>query len=371
MWGGPRLGLPGAAIGANSALASHNKHGRPASYATSYTAPAGNSATGNNYQFECSPATAAATPTARAGRPGPAAPPPRVVFNYTSAGIRGPIPTGPPGPRWYAACVQRNLRATYCHSDGNGGNGYNTTFTWTDTGTLRCTGCHGDAQTPDRLLTTGYHQKHVNKAASPAIGNTFGCVECHASTVSSNATLPTSASTLNKFKEYSGAKAGRIARAARDCATSYCHSSGQAIPAYRTPQNWDVPAPATAATAATAPRPALRRRLHRPVRRAELHQLQLGEPQLLQLPLGQAHCRRRRLRPVPRQHRHRRLHPGQLRLLAPPTSTACATSTSTPPIARSARVPATTRPPRPAPASSATATAGPPPPTPTSGGARP
>ena len=91
-----------------------------------------------------------------------------------------------------------------------------------------CTLCHGDATTPGYLLTTGKHQQHVNNAAT--LGLNFGCVDCHAKTVSSNTAISNKANHQNHFVDYSGARAGGSATydgTSKLCSAAYCHSDGK------------------------------------------------------------------------------------------------------------------------------------------------
>ena len=103
----------------------------------------------------------------------------------------------------------------YCHSNGKGSY---TPPTWG--GALDCAGCHGDAAS-DTL--SGRHAKHVNNAAF--LGTSYGCVECHAGTVTDNSTIGNFTNHVNQTADVSGANVGTPA--AGTCATSYCHSDGK------------------------------------------------------------------------------------------------------------------------------------------------
>ncbi|UPU36703.1 CxxxxCH/CxxCH domain-containing protein [Geomonas paludis] len=103
----------------------------------------------------------------------------------------------------------------YCHSNGRG---TYTPPTWG--GTLTCAGCHGDA-TSNTL--SGNHAKHVNNAAF--LGTSYGCVECHSSTVSDNSTISNFNNHVNNAKEVAGSKVGTPVSGT--CSTSYCHSDGK------------------------------------------------------------------------------------------------------------------------------------------------
>ncbi|MBT0666665.1 CxxxxCH/CxxCH domain-containing protein, partial [Geobacter pelophilus] len=101
---------------------------------------------------------------------------------------------------------------------------FNKTVTWG--GTLNCSGCHGsDAAT----LTTKKHSAHISTSANPSLGTALECAECHAKTVSGNATIIGYAAHSNKvYGDYSGVRAGRSYNATDGiCANVYCHSDGK------------------------------------------------------------------------------------------------------------------------------------------------
>ncbi|GLI38587.1 CxxxxCH/CxxCH domain-containing protein [Geobacter hydrogenophilus] len=118
---------------------------------------------------------------------------------------------------------------TYCHSNGNGvytsptwANGKNTIIGLAPA--ARCGSCH--SATP----VTGAHNRHVSGGGS---GKSYGCVNCHASTVSDNTTLLASARANGgahvntvKDKQFSGSVGGK-ALSGSDCSTVYCHSNGK------------------------------------------------------------------------------------------------------------------------------------------------
>ena len=119
----------------------------------------------------------------------------------------------------------------YCHSDGKSLNApYTSTSpapSWGGSATLGCNGCHGGpASLGSSIIDTGKHQAHVNNAG--ALGANYGCVECHAKSVSSDAAISQSAQHVNAFVDYSGAKAGKgSSYAGGVCSATYCHSSGK------------------------------------------------------------------------------------------------------------------------------------------------
>ena len=111
-----------------------------------------------------------------------------------------------------------NCSNLYCHSNGNGGAPFNSTFTWTSPkGSLGCTGCHGSTSTSTNPIATGKHGAHIADLA---------CTECHASTISSSTTFSNRNNHVNAMKDYSGSSAGNYNSATKQCSNVYCHSNG-------------------------------------------------------------------------------------------------------------------------------------------------
>ncbi len=108
-----------------------------------------------------------------------------------------------------------------CH----GGNGIFTPAAAQWGATLNCNGCHGGpAALGSNILASGKHTAHINNGNLGA----FGCVECHAKTVSSDTVIGTPAMHLNNIMNYSGAKAGKSSTyAAGNCSATYCHTDGK------------------------------------------------------------------------------------------------------------------------------------------------
>lgn len=140
----------------------------------------------------------------------------QVAFNtsfYTPIGTAG-----------YAAGTCNN---TYCHSNGNG----TVTFQPVWGATRDCRGCHGGDAAHANPMATNKHRIHIDPSApgsSLGLGTGFQCAACHLKTISTfanNTTIGTQANHVNKLKDYSGARAGKIV-AAGQCANVYCHSSG-------------------------------------------------------------------------------------------------------------------------------------------------
>ncbi|MBI5695946.1 MAG: CxxxxCH/CxxCH domain-containing protein [Nitrospirae bacterium] len=119
----------------------------------------------------------------------------------------------------------------WCHSSGTSTPSY-VNPTWNGAA-VTCTTCHGDKTT----LTTNKHAVHIN---APNLGN-LGCADCHKMTVSADTTVSTYANHVNgtrnvsfkAFNSYTGGMSGTLT-----CRNNYCHSSGQATPAFRTTAAW-------------------------------------------------------------------------------------------------------------------------------------
>jgi predicted CxxxxCH...CXXCH cytochrome family protein len=118
----------------------------------------------------------------------------------------------------------------YCHS--NGQTGINAVFqsmsttNWFSSYTLGCNGCHADKVGAAGLNPlSGKHDAHLNYAAT---GGNYGCVDCHATTVSSDTAVNTSGNHVNALKNFSGAKAYKtgFVAGAGTCST-YCHTDGR------------------------------------------------------------------------------------------------------------------------------------------------
>jgi predicted CxxxxCH...CXXCH cytochrome family protein len=102
---------------------------------------------------------------------------------------------------------------------------------------LGCTGCHGGDANSSAPMATGKHAKHTNNVGF--LGTNYGCVECHAKTVSNNTTISNAARHQNGFTDYSGVKAGTYSSTTGNCTTAYCHSDGKgANTAFTTATGW-------------------------------------------------------------------------------------------------------------------------------------
>lgn len=152
----------------------------------------------------------------------------QVFFGYTSPGKKptytytGTAGTADNGFAWSSG--NTTCTATYCHSNGNGGAGASAVSWATTAASGNCGVCHGTASSN---TLSGKHQAHVNNAAVFNTNTGFGCVECHARTVSSNSVISDKRNHVNKFKDYSGLRAGKsYTKETKSCSSLYCHSNG-------------------------------------------------------------------------------------------------------------------------------------------------
>ena len=92
--------------------------------------------------------------------------------------------------------------------------------------TLNCNGCHGGpVALGSNILITGKHTAHIDNASQ---GGNYGCVECHAKTVSSDSVISDTVKHGNAFADYSGVKAGKSSTyVSGTCSATYCHTSGK------------------------------------------------------------------------------------------------------------------------------------------------
>jgi len=93
--------------------------------------------------------------------------------------------------------------------------------------TLNCNGCHGGpAALSTNILASGKHAAHVDN--SGILGVNYGCVECHAKTVSSDSAISDTLKHGNAFVDYSGVRAGKSTTLiSGTCSATYCHTSGK------------------------------------------------------------------------------------------------------------------------------------------------
>jgi predicted CxxxxCH...CXXCH cytochrome family protein len=237
-WGSPSLAC-NACHSANNALpGAHSIHYATTALAGKYLDYSGNVSAAGAYRFTCS--SCHGGPAVHANGAANANGAAEVYFSYSGAGLRGSYSYGTTqgtdnGFKW----TNGSCTATYCHSNGNGAPGNNTAFTWASpAGTLGCTGCHGGDAASGAPIAAGKHSAHTNNAA--VLGTNFGCADCHAKTVSSNSAIANKANHVNRFKDYSGARAGGSAHystTTKSCTNFYCHSNGRG--GYSNPPAWN------------------------------------------------------------------------------------------------------------------------------------
>ena len=132
----------------------------------------------------------------------------------------------------YAGSPTYTCSGTYCHSDGTDNDpsgGYtspNVDLSWNG-GTADCRSCHSGDATTAPTMASNAHGAHVDNAATIAIN--YRCAECHSSTVSAadNESITGLTNHVDGTKTIVGAKVDSP-YVSPTCASSYCHSSGQA-----------------------------------------------------------------------------------------------------------------------------------------------
>ena len=210
---------------ANNALpGAHAIHVNTAAVASSYTNMSGNVSTTSQYRFSCAACHKAQHADGPANANGVA----EVFYGFTSATMKGSYSYGGSqgtpvdSSTFIWSTGGGGCNTSYCHSNGtnvSGSNGASVVAWSTTASTGTCVQCHGDAAS----LATGAHAKHVG-------GKNLGCVECHAKTVSSNTAISDKRKHVNKFKDYSGLRAGGSASynlITKSCNNAYCHSDGK------------------------------------------------------------------------------------------------------------------------------------------------
>ncbi|HEY6872934.1 MAG TPA: CxxxxCH/CxxCH domain-containing protein [Geobacteraceae bacterium] len=237
-WGGASLVCTSCHNAGSSLPGRHNTHWATGDLPSKYLNYSGNVSQSGTYRFECNSCHNgghANGPTTQAGANGDSA---EIFFNFTTAGKGGKY-------NWSATTYTdgtlqwSNGRCsnTYCHSNGQATPGLAnyTSIRWnsavgtlTSISTGACTGCHGGNASTFKIMSSNRHRKHMNNAA--LIGTNFGCVECHAKTVSNDTTIGNKNNHVNKFRDFSGAKAYKsfYAGTSTNCANNaYCHTNGK------------------------------------------------------------------------------------------------------------------------------------------------
>jgi len=110
---------------------------------------------------------------------------------------------------------EKSCSAISCHGNA-------TKYFWGAAESADCTGCHGGNTTSGSPIATNMHDEHISQVALN--GTSYGCIECHALTVSSDRTVANQDFHGNTIANYSGAKAGKNVAS---CNTAYCHSDGK------------------------------------------------------------------------------------------------------------------------------------------------
>jgi len=249
-WGAPGPLLCDSCHKASSLLPGHGKHWETATAATSYTALPGNlTGTATKYNFECSSCHNGSHANGPKGLNGAAV---EVLFNYTAAGRKGSY-TNPGATMAYDGTLQYatngSCATTYCHSKGNGTEGFVAANWGAPDKSLRCNGCHGGDYSKANPINTDLHRNHLDPdLANSSLGKGNGrkCGECHAKTASfaNNTTIIDKTKHVNKFRDYSGLLAGGSSsydQKYKTCNNIYCHSNGKRDPLvnqYVNPGSW-------------------------------------------------------------------------------------------------------------------------------------
>lgn len=226
-WGGAAL-LCNQCHTANNTLAGkHAKHYGVATVALSADKTPSNTSAGTTYEYSCGVCHNGVSHADGTTQ---------VVFDSTYAGggtyTAGVSQGTDNGITW----TNGTCATTYCHGNGNGAVGNNTTFTWATAQTVDCKGCHSFTAASGTAITTGKHTAHINDGT---IMPNITCSACHVSTTSDNTTIANTANHVNKVKDvtilgtYDSDVTPSNNYSAGSCNNVYCHSDGQATPGYK------------------------------------------------------------------------------------------------------------------------------------------
>ncbi|GAM09960.1 geobacter CxxxxCH...CXXCH motif protein [Geobacter sp. OR-1] len=107
----------------------------------------------------------------------------------------------------------------------------------------RCTGCHGGTAGSINPMSKLGHKAHINNQTTKFGATRFNCNECHNTVVYANNTsiLPTGTGLHvngSGTVSWGPLSNGGVTYSSGNCTNIYCHSSGQATPAYRNPTAW-------------------------------------------------------------------------------------------------------------------------------------
>ncbi|MBI1922306.1 MAG: CxxxxCH/CxxCH domain-containing protein [Geobacter sp.] len=135
----------------------------------------------------------------------------------------------------------KTCASVICHS--NGRTGVYQVFTNRTWGLANlpadCTGCHGNDKNSSSPLQSYAHKAHMNNASARYNGMALKCNECHNTVVDgTNRTIISKPNHVNGTGTVSIARGGSYGSYA--CSSVYCHSSGEASPAYVNPANWNT-----------------------------------------------------------------------------------------------------------------------------------
>lgn len=145
----------------------------------------------------------------------------------------------------YAGAGSGTCSTSYCHSNGapRGGTLKYKSVTWassrkTIVGTANeCAACHNGVFATFNNLSTNAHFRHVSNNVSTGKG--YGCVVCHAATVSGNTAVSSTTNHVNGVKNisFSGTPANGTTwdGVGATCSTSACHGDGKGGAAVTTP----------------------------------------------------------------------------------------------------------------------------------------
>jgi predicted CxxxxCH...CXXCH cytochrome family protein len=153
-----------------------------------------------------------------------------IFFGFSSAGrspnyagSRTGASTADGSGFYWTAGTAGACNATYCHSNGKGGNGL-VAINWASSQLNQCNVCHANEASTAASWGSGAHFKHItSNYFKGATG--IRCKDCHAPTISNsdNRTLADKSKHVNKMVNYSGQYAGKN----KNCSNIYCHSNGK------------------------------------------------------------------------------------------------------------------------------------------------
>lgn len=235
-WGGASLACNQCHLANNTLAGKHSKHYGVATVAVTADRTASNTSSGTAYEYSCgvchnavphADGSVSANQAAQVAFDGAIA-----LGGSYAAGTLAGTDTG--GFTW----TNGTCSTTYCHSQGQSttspfGGTPNIAATWNGAA-MNCESCHNYNAAATNKMGTGSHPEHINN--STVIGTNYGCQECHTTTTSDGTTITNEANHVNKTRDVSMVKGGTWT--SPNCTTTYCHSTGQAAPAYVNPPAW-------------------------------------------------------------------------------------------------------------------------------------